>query len=63
MLGIGTTAKRVVVQDDDSTAVKQVTSFSLTHNHTLMDGYHLGIVIDMLKKRLDDPRPFMGLEK
>ncbi|MDR3312542.1 MAG: 2-oxo acid dehydrogenase subunit E2 [Spirochaetaceae bacterium] len=61
MLGIGVTEKRVVVQPDNSTAIRQVTSFSLTHNHTLLDGYHVGIVIRLLRERLENPRAWMGL--
>ena len=60
MLGIGVTEKRVVVLEDDSTVVRNVTGFTITHNHVVMDGYHVGVVIDMMRQRIADPEAYMG---
>ena len=62
MLAIGGTEKRQLVRDDDTVVIRNVTGFSLTHNHVLLDGYHLKFVIDMLRERLAAPLAYMGLE-
>jgi pyruvate/2-oxoglutarate dehydrogenase complex dihydrolipoamide acyltransferase (E2) component len=60
MLAVGVTEKRVVVKDDNDTAICNVTGFSLSHNHAVMDGYHVGIVIDLLRERFASPAKYMG---
>ena len=62
MLAIGVTEKRVVVLDDDSTAIRNVTGFTLTHSHVIMDGFHVGAVIDLMRERVSNPEKYMGLE-
>lgn len=61
MLGIGVTQRILAVQPDDSTAIRRVTSFSFTHNHTVLDGYHVGEGVRLLRERLADPAAHMGL--
>ncbi|MFV0497618.1 MAG: 2-oxo acid dehydrogenase subunit E2 [Candidatus Fimivivens sp.] len=61
MLGIGTTVKKPVVQDDDSLLVQKLTTFVLTHNHTVLDGVHVSYFISEMKKCLEDPESYMGL--
>lgn len=61
MLAIGVTEKRPVVMDDDSLAIRRITGFGLTHNHTLIDGYHIGVIIGLMRQRLQNPRDYMGL--
>ncbi|MDR1943555.1 MAG: 2-oxo acid dehydrogenase subunit E2 [Synergistaceae bacterium] len=61
MLAIGVTEKRLVVLDDDSTAVRRVTGFGLTHNHAVLDGYHIGAAIELMRQRLQNPAAYMGL--
>lgn len=61
MLAIGITEKRPVVMEDDSIAIRRFTSFGLSHNHTIIDGYHVGQVISMMRERLKDPRAYMGI--
>jgi pyruvate dehydrogenase E2 component (dihydrolipoamide acetyltransferase) len=62
MLAIGATEKRQLVRADDTVVIRQVTGFSLTHNHILLDGYHIKYVIDMLRERLAAPMAYMGLD-
>ena len=62
MLAIGSTEKQQLVRDDDTVVIRTVTGFSLTHNHILLDGYHVKFVIDMLRERLASPLEYMGLE-
>jgi pyruvate dehydrogenase E2 component (dihydrolipoamide acetyltransferase) len=61
MLAIGTTEKRLVVLDDDRMAIRNVTGFALSHNHALIDGYHVGVVINLMRDRLSDPAAYMGI--
>jgi len=61
MLGIGITEKRQLVRADDTVVIRNVTDFSFTHNHILLDGYHLKFIIDMLRERLAAPMAHMGL--
>lgn len=61
MLAIGVSEKRLVVREDDSLVIRRITGFGLTHNHTLIDGFHIGVIIDMMRERLNDPRAYMGL--
>ena len=61
MLAIGVTEKRPVVLDDDSIAIRRITGFGLTHNHTIIDGFHVGAIIDLMRERMRNPRAYMGL--
>jgi pyruvate/2-oxoglutarate dehydrogenase complex dihydrolipoamide acyltransferase (E2) component len=61
MLAIGVTEKRLVVLENDTTAIRNITSFTLTHNHTVIDGYHAGIIFDLLRRRTAEPEAWMGL--
>jgi pyruvate/2-oxoglutarate dehydrogenase complex dihydrolipoamide acyltransferase (E2) component len=60
MLAIGVSEKRVIVLDDESAAVRRVTGFTLSHNHTVMDGYHVGEVIKLMGERISEPENYMG---
>jgi pyruvate dehydrogenase E2 component (dihydrolipoamide acetyltransferase) len=61
MLAIGVTERRVVVRENDETCIRGITGFTLSHNHAVMDGYHVGAVIDLMARRLKEPLPWMGL--
>ena len=61
MLAIGVAEKRLVVREDDTIQIRRIMGFGLTHNHTLFDGYHIGVVIDMMRERLNNPMDYMGL--
>mgnify|MGYP002855351131 CR=1 FL=1 len=61
MLAIGVAEKRLVVDEDDSIHIRRIMGFGLTHNHILFDGYHIGVVIDMMRERLNNPMDYMGL--
>ncbi|NLW79030.1 MAG: hypothetical protein GXY32_06430 [Ruminococcaceae bacterium] len=61
MLGIGNTERRYQIQNDDTAVIKRFTCFSITVNHTVMDGYHQAMFMDHLNKIILDPRPHMGL--
>ncbi len=61
MLAIGVTEKKPVVLEDDTIGIKTITGFGLTHNHALIDGYHIGVIIDMMRERLLDPKQYMGI--
>ncbi|MDR2156496.1 MAG: 2-oxo acid dehydrogenase subunit E2, partial [Clostridiales Family XIII bacterium] len=58
---IGVTEKRVVVGENDETRIRSVTGFTLSHSHIVMDGYHVGAVIDFMRQRLEDPMSWMGV--
>lgn len=60
MLALGVTERRVVVLADDETAIRSVTGFALTHSHIVMDGYHVGVVIDLMRQRILEPESWMG---
>ncbi|MDR1042942.1 MAG: 2-oxo acid dehydrogenase subunit E2 [Clostridiales Family XIII bacterium] len=60
MLAIGVSEKRVVVLDDESTAIRRVTGFTLSHSHVVMDGYHVGEAIRLMGERIRDPEKYMG---
>ena len=47
--------------EDDTIGIKRITGFGLTHNHALIDGYHIGVIIDLMRERLTNPRDYMGL--
>lgn len=61
MLALGVTERRVIVLPDDEMAIRNVTGFALTHSHVVMDGYHVGAVIDLMRQRISEPAPWMGL--
>lgn len=61
MLAIGVTEKRPVVLEDDTIGIKRITGFGLTHNHTVIDGFHIGVIIGMMRERMRNPRAYMGL--
>jgi pyruvate dehydrogenase E2 component (dihydrolipoamide acetyltransferase) len=61
MLAIGVTERRVVVGENDETSIRSITGFTLSHSHVVMDGYHVGVVIDLMNRRLAEPMPWMGL--
>ena len=61
MLAIGVAEKRLVVREDNTIEIRRIMGFGLTHNHTLFDGYHIGVVIDMMRERLNNPMDYMGL--
>lgn len=61
MLAIGVTEKRPVVADDDTLVIRKIAGFGLSHNHTIIDGYHVGAIIDLLRERLKNPRAYMGI--
>ena len=61
MLAVGVTEKQAVVLEDDSIAVRNVTGFAISHNHVVMDGYHVGVVVDLMRQRIADPESYMGL--
>ena len=61
MLALGVTEKRPVVLEDDTIGIRRVTGFGLTHNHALIDGYHIGVIIDLMRERLTNPKDYMGL--
>ena len=61
MLAIGATEKRYIFDENDAPSIRNITTFCLTHNHTVLDGYHVGMFIDLLRTRLADPRAYMGL--
>ena len=61
MLALGVTEKRPVVLEDDTIGIKRITGFGLTHNHALIDGYHIGVIIDLMRERLTNPKDYMGL--
>lgn len=61
MIGIGTTEKTPVVLDDNSIAVRQKTAFSITVNHTVLDGFHAANFLNTFAETLQDPKAHMGL--
>ncbi|MCR4711340.1 MAG: 2-oxo acid dehydrogenase subunit E2 [Clostridia bacterium] len=61
MLALGVTEKRPVVLEDDTIGIRRITGFGLTHNHALIDGYHIGVIIDLMRERLKNPQDYMGL--
>lgn len=61
MLALCVTEKRPVVLEDDTIGIKRITGFGLTHNHTVIDGFHVGVIIDMMRERISNPERFMGL--
>lgn len=62
MLAIGVTEKRAVVLEDNTIGVRQVTGFGLTHNHAVIDGYHIGVIINLMRERIANPSAYMGIE-
>lgn len=63
MLAIGVTEKRPVVLPDNSIGIRKVTGFGLTHNHAVIDGFHIGVIIDLMRSRINDPAAYMGIEQ
>ena len=61
ILAVGMTRKQVVVLEDDSTAVKPMTCFSITINHAAVDGLHGGFFLQTIKEIVEDPKAHMGL--
>jgi pyruvate dehydrogenase E2 component (dihydrolipoamide acetyltransferase) len=61
ILAVGLTKKQLVVNDDDSVSIKNVTCFSTTINHAAIDGLHGGLFTLTLKEFLKDPGAHMGL--
>lgn len=61
MLAIGVTEKRPVVLEDDTIGIRRITGFGLTHNHTVIDGFHIGAIIDLMRERMKNPRAYMGI--
>lgn len=61
MLAIGVTEKKLVVQEDDTTTAQFVTSFAITHDHTVLDGYHVGEFVRLLRERMENPQAYLGL--
>ena len=62
ILAVGMTKKQVVVLEDDTTAIKPMTCFSLTINHAAVDGLHSGYFLRTLKEIVEGPEDHMGLE-
>lgn len=61
MLAIGATEKKPVVLDDNSIGVRRVTGFGLTHNHAVIDGYHIGVIIELMRERIANPQKYMKI--
>jgi pyruvate dehydrogenase E2 component (dihydrolipoamide acetyltransferase) len=61
ILAVGATKKQVVVLEDDSTAVKPMTCFSITINHAAVDGLHGGRFLLTMKKNVENAKDYMGL--
>lgn len=61
MIGIGTTERLPVVQADDSLAIRRKTAFSITVNHTVLDGFHAANFLNVFAETLKDPKAHMGL--
>lgn len=61
MLAIGVTEKRPVVLETESIGIRRVTGFALTHNHAVIDGFHIGEIIDLMRVRIDNPASYMGI--
>jgi pyruvate dehydrogenase E2 component (dihydrolipoamide acetyltransferase) len=61
ILAVGATKKHVVVLDDDSTAIKPMTCFSITINHAAIDGLHGGRFLLTVKKIVENAKDYMGL--
>jgi pyruvate dehydrogenase E2 component (dihydrolipoamide acetyltransferase) len=61
IIAVGLTKKQLVVNDDDSVSIKNMTCFSTTINHAAIDGLHGGLFTLTLKEFLKDPSAHMGL--
>jgi pyruvate dehydrogenase E2 component (dihydrolipoamide acetyltransferase) len=61
IIAVGLTKKQLVVNDDDSVSIKNMTCFSTTINHAAIDGLHGGLFTLTLKEFLKDPGAHMGL--
>jgi len=59
VFGLGTTERRLIVLDDDSTEIQRITSASLTIDHAIIDGYHAGEAIQLLERMVQNPEAYM----
>jgi pyruvate dehydrogenase E2 component (dihydrolipoamide acetyltransferase) len=61
ILAIGATKRQLMVQEDDSAAIKNMTCFSTTINHAAVDGLHAGLFMKTVNEILQNPQKHMGL--
>jgi pyruvate dehydrogenase E2 component (dihydrolipoamide acetyltransferase) len=61
ILGIGITKKQLVVNDDGSTSIHNMTCFTNTLNHAAVDGLHGGLYFLTLKEIVENPDANLGL--
>lgn len=60
ILAVGATRKEVVVLEDDSTAVRPLTTLSLTADHAVMDGIPAVTFLSTIKDIMKNPQEFLG---
>ncbi|MCG8484483.1 MAG: 2-oxo acid dehydrogenase subunit E2 [Clostridia bacterium] len=60
ILAVGATRKEVVVLEDDSTAVRPLTTLSLTADHAVMDGIPAVTFLSNIKEIMRNPQEFLG---
>ncbi|MGL6106558.1 2-oxo acid dehydrogenase subunit E2 [Romboutsia sp.] len=61
ILGIGTTKKKYVIDNNDVATISNMACFNITVNHAAIDGLHGGLFLLTLKDILADPKSYVGL--
>lgn len=59
ILAIGATRKEIVVLEDDSTAVRPITTLSLTADHAVMDGIPAVKFLESINEIMTNPHKYM----
>lgn len=59
ILGVGSTRKELVVNEDDSTSIQKRACFSLTGNHAALDGAPVARFVGVLKNMVENPQRYL----
>lgn len=59
ILGVGSTKKKIIVNEDNSTSIQKRACFSLTGNHAAIDGAPVARFISVLKNMVENPQEYI----